>query len=52
MRSSEKGRFSVKDDVRTVRQVEERFSLQEPEGSAAQPEAAGNLGEMESKPNP
>lgn len=24
MRSSEKGRFSVKDDVRTVRQVEER----------------------------
>ena len=43
-------RIDVMQEV--VRQVEERFSLQEPEGSAAQPEAAGNLGEMESKPNP
>lgn len=43
-------RIDVMQEV--VRQVEERFSLQEPEGAAAQPEAAGNLVEMESKPNP
>lgn len=43
-------RIDVMQEV--VRQVEERFSLQEPEGSAAQPEAAGNLSEMELKPNP